>query len=88
MPPGYSITPVPAATGSPTLRCRILTTATPTATLFDVIRNQSRHNLKRLERHLSLQDDEAPSEAELAVMEQLRRTLELSVLIVDNFLDE
>jgi hypothetical protein len=62
--------------------------STPTAKLFSEIRNAAQHDLERLEIHAADESDDAPTEGELVVMEELKKSLELTVLLTTNFLDE
>ena len=61
---------------------------TTTELIFGEVRSAARMSIEQMERLVEQEGEEAPSDAELAIVEQLRKTLELTVLVVDNFLDE
>lgn len=62
--------------------------STPTAKLLSEIRDAAHHNLERLEIRAAEQGNDAPTEGEMVVMEELKKSLELTVLLTTNFLDE
>jgi hypothetical protein len=62
--------------------------STPTSKLFSEIREAARRDRESLRLQKDLEGDEAPTEEEFATMQMLERTLELTVLAVDNSLDE
>jgi hypothetical protein len=60
----------------------------PTTRLFAEIRDAARHDLERLTEQTKLDGTNGPTEEELATMQLIEHSLQLTILAVDNFLDE